>query len=180
MTTELIFRSQSGDKNATLELIEKFNPLLKKYAFRLFYDDAYNDLLADFVELLRNIKMENVHSKNEGSMVSYINKSIQSSYIKESVAVKKFRRFIPESEFKEEELYSLEAASAINDTYFAYEFPGIEKVLTKSETDVVKMIYLNGYSVCEAAQRLGTSRQAVNQMKNRALKKLKTQLADKP
>jgi DNA-directed RNA polymerase specialized sigma24 family protein len=42
------------------------------------------------------------------------------------------------------------------------------------------MVYLNGYSVCEAAHRLGTSRQAANQMKNRALKKLKTQFADKP
>jgi len=93
---------------------------------------------------------------------------------------KKFRHFIPESDFEEEDLYSLEAASAVSDTYFAYEFPGIERVLTKSETAVVKMVYLNGYSVCEAAHRLGTSRQAANQMKNRALKKLKTQFADKP
>lgn len=179
MTAKFILRSQSGDKNATLELIKKFNPLLKKYAFELFYDDAYNDLLVDFVELLKNIKMQNVRSKSESSMVSYISKSIQSSYIKESVAIKKLRHFIPESEFKEEELYALEAASAVNDTYFAYEFPDIKRALTKPEKTVLEMVYLNGYSICETARKLGTSRQAVNQMKNRSLKKLKKQFVDK-
>jgi len=56
MTAELISRSQTGDKTATLELIEKFHPLLKKYAFRLFYDDAYDELLVDFVGLLQAAK----------------------------------------------------------------------------------------------------------------------------
>lgn len=180
MTTELILRSQTGDKNATLELIKKFNPLLKKYAYKLFYDDAYNDLLVDFVELLKNVKMENIRNKCEGSMVSYISKSIQCSYMKESDAVKKLRRLIPESDFKEETLYALETASAVNDTYFAYEFPGIEKVLTKPEATVVKLVYLSGYSIRETAQRLGISRQAANQMKNRALRKLKIKFLDKP
>lgn len=180
MTSDLIAQSQAGNDNATLELIKKFDPLLKKYAFRLLYDDAYDDLLVDFVELLHDIRLDSLHNKSEGSLVSYISKSIQSSYIKRSVISKGFRHFIPESSFEEEKLYILEAASAVNDTYFAYEFPGIEKFLTKSETDVVKMIYLKGYSVCETARKLGTSRQATNQMKNRALKKLKTQFSDKP
>ena len=144
MTADLIAQSQAGDDTATLELIKKFNPLLKKCAFRLFYDDAYDDLLVDFMELLHGIRLKSLHNKSEGGLVSYISKSIQSSYIKKSTASKKLRRFIPESDFEEEELYSLEAASAVNDTYFAYEFPGIEKVLTKPETDVVKMIYLDG------------------------------------
>lgn len=180
MIDGLIAQSQAGNSDATLMLIEKFNPLLRKYAYKLYYDDAYDDLLVDFVELLHNIKLENVHNLSEGGLVSYICKSIHSSYIKKSTESKKLRNFIPESELSEEELYSLAAASAVNDTYFTYEFPGIEKVLTKPETDIVKMIYLNGYSVCETARKLGTSRQAANQMKNRALKKLKTQFADKP
>ena len=180
MTAELIFRSQGGDKVATEKLIEKFHPLLKKYAFRLYYDDAYDDLLVDFVEFLHNMRLNRIHNRSEGGLVSYISKSIQSSYIKRLAAFKKLQHFIPNSNFEEDELYSLEATSAVNDTYFEYEFPGIERMLTKSETDVIKMIYLMGYPVCETAQKLGTSRQAVNQMKNWALKKLKTQLRDKP
>ncbi len=180
MTAELIFRSQGGNSDSTIALINKFNPLLKKYSYQLHYDDAYNDLLVDFIDLLHNIKLDSVYHKCEGGLVSYISKSIQSSYIKKLAALKKLRNFIPESNFAEEELYSLEAVSAVNDIYFEYEFPGIERVLTKPETDVIKMIYLMEYSVCETAQELGTSRQAVNQMKNRALKKLKTQFLDKP
>lgn len=180
MTAELIFRSQGGDKNATEKLIEKFQPLLKKYAFRLCYDDAYDDLLVDFVEFIHNMKLNRIHNKSEGGLVSYINKSIKSSYIKKLATSKELQHFILNSNFREDELYSLEAASAVNDTYFEYEFPGIEQILTKSETKVIKMIYLMEYSVCESAQKLGTSRQAVNQMKNRALKKLKAKIWDRP
>jgi hypothetical protein len=55
MTIDIIVRSQGGDGDATLLLIEKFNPLLKKYAYKLSYDDAYNDLLLNFIELLHNM-----------------------------------------------------------------------------------------------------------------------------
>lgn len=179
MTVELILRSQAGDKAATLELVDKFNPLLKKYAFRLFYDDAYDDLLVDFIELLHSIRLACVRNKSEGGLVSYISKSIQSSYIKQSIASQKLRHYIPNSDFEDDELYYLEATTAVSDTYFAYEFPNIERVLTKQEASMIRMIYIMGYSACETAHRLGISRQAVNQMKNRALRKLKTKLTDK-
>lgn len=180
MTADFILRSQAGDKTATENLMEKFHPLLKKYACRLNYDDAYEDLLVDFVELLHRIRLEHVHSKSEGSLVTYISKSIQSSYLKRLAAQKKLCFFIPYAGLKKEELYFMEAASARTDTYFAHEFPNVNQVLTASEADVVKAIYFKGYSVCETAQKLGISRQAVNQRKNRALKKLKVQLSDRP
>lgn len=41
------------------------------------------------------------------------------------------------------------------------------------------MIYFTGYTVTEIANFEGTSRQAVNQMKNRALKKLRNTFLDK-
>ena len=82
MTLDIIEKSQGGDGDATLKLTEKFNPLLKKYAYKLFYEDAYNDLLLDFIELLHNIQIKNIHNKSEGSVVSYICTSIHSSYIK--------------------------------------------------------------------------------------------------
>jgi hypothetical protein len=60
MTADLINQSQTGNNDATLALIEKFNTLLKKYAYKLFYDDAYSDLLVDFIELLHNIQLDHL------------------------------------------------------------------------------------------------------------------------
>lgn len=53
MISDLIAEDQNGNSDATLLMIEKFKPLLKKCAYKLYYEDAYNDLLVDFIELIR-------------------------------------------------------------------------------------------------------------------------------
>lgn len=45
--------------------------------------------------------------------------------------------------------------------------------LNTYEKDIIKLIVFNGYKISEIAQNTGKSRQAINQVKNRALKKLK-------
>ena len=115
MIDGLIAQSQAGNSDATLMLIEKFNPLLRKYAYKLYYDDAYDDLLADFIELLHNLKLDCVRDKSEGSLVSYIYKSIYSSYIKKLIALKKLHNCIPESNLSDQELYYVESSTAGND-----------------------------------------------------------------
>ena len=180
MTADLIARSQAGNQNATLKLIQKFNPLLKKYAGKLYRDDAYDDLLVDFIELLHDIQLKRVHSKAEGCLVAYINKAVRGFYLKESEAGKKRRNLILDSNLDEAQRYYLEAHSASCDTYFRLELPGVDRILTKPETAIIKMVYIMGYTVSESAGILGTSRQAANQMKKRALAKLKAQYMDKP
>lgn len=44
MLKDSIAAAQQKDSNALLALIEKFKPLLKKYAYKLHYEDAYYDL----------------------------------------------------------------------------------------------------------------------------------------
>lgn len=179
MTIDIIERSQGGDGDATLLLIEKFNPLLKKYAYKLSYDDAYNDLLLNFIELLHNMQIENIHNKSEGSVISYICTSVHSSYVKRLIEVKRLRNLILYSDLNDNELYYVESISATNDVYQEYELSFIKNILTKQELTVICMIYFTGYTVTEIASFYGTSRQAVNQMKNRALKKLRNAFSDK-
>ncbi len=180
MISALIEESQNGNSNATLQMVEKFNPLLKKYAYRLYYEDAYNDLLVDFVELLHNIDLDRIQDKGEGKMVSYLCKSINSSYIKKLTAIKKLHSCILYSELTENQLYYVSILSASTDEYFLRELPGISLLLTKTEFSIVKMLYCSGYTIAETAFVFGVSRQAVNQMKKRALKKLETMFLDKP
>lgn len=179
MTIDIIVKSQGGDGDATLILIEKFNPLLKKYAYKLSYEDAYNDLLVDFIELLHNMKIENIHNKSEGGIVSYICTSVHSSYVKRLIEVKRLQNLLLYSDLNENELYYIESISSTIDVYHDNELSFIKKILTKQELTVIGMIYFTGYTVTEISNFCGTSRQAVNQMKNRALKKLHTSLSDK-
>lgn len=178
--SDLIAESQNGNNDATLLMIEKFKPLLKKYAYMLYYEDAYNDLLVDFIELIHDINLDHIHDKGEGKMVSYIYKSINSSFIKKLTALKKLHNCILYSELSEPQLYNVNIISATNDEYFMYELPGISLILTETEYLIVKMIYCSGYTVTELSFAFGISRQAVNQMKRRALKKLDALFSDKP
>lgn len=179
MTIDDILNSQSGDGDSTVKLIEKFNPLLKKYAYKLNYEDAYNDLLIDFIELLQSIKIDRIYNKNEGGIVSYICTSVHSSYIKKIKECQKLHNLSFYCDLDEKELYYIEMKSSTYDTYFNISFDFLLKSLTKSEYTVIKMIYYGGYTVPEIASYCGISRQAVNQMRNRALKKLKRVFSDK-
>ncbi len=165
MTEDLIVQSQTGDSGATLTLIMKFDPLLRKYAYKLYYDDAYN-------ELLHNIRLDRMRDPSEGFLVSYICTSIRSSYIKRLISLKRLHNFVPYSALSDSQLYYAEAASATSDPYFQLEMTGIDHVLTESELSIIKMIYLLGHTVTETAGIYGISRQAVNQTKKRALQKL--------
>lgn len=173
MTENLILQSQTGDSGATITLIKKFDPLLRKYAYKLYYDDAYNDLLFDFIELLHKIRLDCIRETSEKSLVSYICVSINSSYIKRLIFLKKLHDFVPYSALSDSQLYYAEAASATTDSYFQLEMTGIDYVLTESELSIIKMIYLLGHTVTETAGIYGISRQAVNQTRKRALQKTK-------
>lgn len=173
MTIDLISKSQEGDKKATLLMIRKFNPLLKKYANKLFYEDAYNDLLIDFIELLHNINIANLRKKSEGSLVSYMQKSIYRSFLKRLDAKKESYEMIHFSTLTEGEMYCVEFRFSTCDEYFQNELPDIHQNLSGNEISILEMIYCLGYSSSDVALIKGISRQAVNQTKNRALKKMK-------
>lgn len=172
MTVDLVVQLQKGDKEAALALINKFDPLLKKYAYKLYYEDAYDDLLIDFIELLNHIRLDRIRDTSEGILVSYICKSIRSSYIKRLITLKRLHNFVPYSDLSDSERYYALAASASFDNYSILELTGIDNVLTESELSVVKMIFLLGYTVAETASVYGITRQAVNKTKKRALQKL--------
>ena len=58
-----VISSQGGDKQAMLWLVNKFEPTLKKYARKLNTEDAYNDLVADFLESILRINGINIKNK---------------------------------------------------------------------------------------------------------------------
>ena len=79
--TERILKAKS-EKDEMLSLLRQFDPLLKKYAHELRYEDAYNDLQLCFIELIERIKIEGFIGKGEEYLLSYIRKSVVSFSIK--------------------------------------------------------------------------------------------------
>lgn len=46
---DLVVRAEDNDNDAMLELIGRFRPLMLKYAKKLNYDDAYEDMVFEFI-----------------------------------------------------------------------------------------------------------------------------------
>lgn len=54
---ELIMNAQDNNEGAMIELVERFNPIVKKYSKMLNYDGAYTDLLIRFIIVIKNINI---------------------------------------------------------------------------------------------------------------------------
>ena len=67
-----ILAYQQGDEKAALELINKFKPLLKKYAYMLHQEDSYEDLQCYLLDLLKEIRQNDLHTTDDGAIISYI------------------------------------------------------------------------------------------------------------
>ena len=177
-TFNLIEKSQIGDSDATLELIQKFNPLLKRYAKKLSYEDAFNDLMLDFLELIHNINLNRIRIRNERGVVAYISSAVHSYYIKRLTAVIEQKNIKSFSELSEDEEYYLKSKSGTDDMFVESEFQFLLTTLTNLESQVITSLYFVGYTVAETAEMQKVSRQAVNKTKIRAMKKLRSILDD--
>lgn len=174
MLKDIILNAQAGNDDSILIIVDKFNPLLKKYSYKLSYDDAYNDLLADFLDLIKNIDMSRLRHNCEGVIVSYICKSVYSSYINKSKTnCKYFQSTIPFSGLNENQKYYAELSLSTVDRDDALLVSSLNEILNQHEFCIIYKIYFLGYSSADIAKSSGTSRQAVNQTKRRALEKLR-------
>ncbi len=59
MLIDWIRSAQRDDENAMLYLITRFEKLFRKYARKLQYEDAENDLILDFIELIKTLDVKN-------------------------------------------------------------------------------------------------------------------------
>lgn len=173
MIKELI--DQLPDESATLQLLELFDKLLKKYARLLGTEDAYEDLRLFFLELLEKLKSKELCSESDGYTVNYISKSVKNQYIALSKA-QKLRRENTFSDISEEQMVYVEQIAATDDRIdISSYFPSANKLFEREKT-ILQDFFVNEFSIEEIAQKLNISRQAVNQGKNRALDKIRKAL----
>lgn len=73
--------SRLPDEDACLELLSRFDKLLKKYANMLGYDDAFEELRLFFLELIYTLPSRSVSDKGDGCIVKYISNAVRNHYI---------------------------------------------------------------------------------------------------
>ncbi|MFG6322132.1 MAG: hypothetical protein K1W41_11515 [Lachnospiraceae bacterium] len=173
MLDRFIQRAQENSEEDMLCLIEKFQPLMVKYARKLDYEDAYNDIVLYFIRLIKSINLKNLTDTSDRVIVSYINRSITNFYNKKIPKLISRPREIMMSELTEEQQYYIEVATAREDeTDIVSEF-GLEHMLTAGEQQLIYEVYVEGHSVADLAKKQNRTRQAVNQQRIRAINKIK-------
>lgn len=169
-----ILQVQAGDRDAMQELLKKFAPLLKKYAYLLKMEDAYEELQCNFLTALVNLDINRLISKSDGAIINYIQQSIYHSYIALSKAKRKDSKIVHTDDLQDLDPLQYDARFSTNDQHNALLLHDLQDMLTDTEYKVICGLYFERYTVSELAQILGKTRQAVNQAKKRALIKLQT------
>lgn len=164
--------SSIPDENAQMELLQRFDKLLKKYAKMLDYEDSYYDLVLFFFELINKLRASDVSKKSDAVIVNYIVTSVKNQYIKISKELKA-KKAILFSEMSEEQQHFLDTKLTYCREDDIEQYCPKDKPLTEWEYEVLNLIYNQGASVASIAKAKNKSRQSVNQAKLRALQKLR-------
>lgn len=164
----IIQAAKSGSEQDKLAVIEQFMPLIKKYAYKLAYEDAKEDLILFFLELIPKIPNS---LENDRQITAYIAKSVYLHYIKLS----KKSCAIDAMEIHAEEILEAipEATSIAQEDNVILKL--LQTELTQHMREVLYLHYFAGYSGSEIAEYFHISRQAVNKTKKAALRRLKEQ-----
>lgn len=173
MLLEELKSAQSGNEEAMLNLITKFMPLFKKYERKLGYEDAINDLIVDFIEFVTKWNLNNLRQSSDGAIVNYIAQSIYHSFIQQLKYQLVLRQKCTSFEdLTPTQLNMIEKKIATSDEYRLSNVIS-NGLLTPREKYILSAIYERGMTVASLANALGVSRQNINQIKKKALAKLK-------
>ena len=176
MLIDLIHSAQKDDEHAMLQLINRFDKLFQKYGRKLRYEDAKNDLIVDFIELIKTFDFEKINNTSDGAIVNFLVKSTYRFYLKHlEIFMNKSNMEVPLCDLDSSQVQILERRLAMQDSLSVSElFP--KNVLTLKEQKILIAIYQEGRSVSDVAAFLHVSRQNINQIKKRAESKIRKKL----
>ena len=173
MLSQKIFHAQCGDQQSMQELIDQFTPLIKRHSRTLYIEDAFNELLLAFIEIIHAVPLHQLKTDCDGALVKYIETSVRHSAIALiRKKVKSASTVISWEELSEAQKNELYCPDFTNSIAFDDLLNGCPQ-LTDRESVVLRLIYFYGYTSADIAQKFNKSKQNINQIKLRALKKLK-------
>jgi RNA polymerase sigma factor (sigma-70 family) len=173
---EFLLRLKNRDQQAQQELYKRFNArLLLYFRIRIKGEEHYQDLVQEvFASFFDGVSKDKVISDQyiapfmfgiaRRVMYNYFYKKKRSSDIQQKIN----GEFDISYDFEEEERLEIEALTGIVDG-LVEKLPGVDRV-------ILKEFYLEERSLGEVADRLERSKHYVSVRKERALKKIKSEI----
>lgn len=159
-----IIKFRNGDNNSLEEIIELFNPVINKYSRLLDGEDTRQDLIIHIIKVLNKIPIDKIKFYQDKAILGYIVKAVRNQYI--YLSKKNSKKNLNETSL------NFEWEIGYDEFESELELLDLFEILTEKESFIIKSIYVYYLSISEIADYMNISRQAVNQSKNRALKKL--------
>lgn len=168
---KLIKMSQFGDSDSLLKVINRFDPLIKKFARKLDYEEAETDLVISFIQIIKIVNLSKFSKRLEGALVKYICNSLTNR------CVDLFRKYVfNKNKELELNLDIIQSEIDIDSKMFIDDLLNLS-ILTSQQRLILKQSYISEYSDAEIAEMLNISRQAINKTKNRGLQAIRNHLA---
>lgn len=174
MLMDRIVRAQQGSSEDMEALLTQFEPILKKYSNKLFWEDAFQDMTLGFIELIHKLPLERMRSREDGVLVKYIAQSIRNTYL---IHLDHYFHtphptvFLDDSNMAQT-LLSVSHEDKLEECNFIDLLDACPE-LTKKERTVLILVYYWGHTSAQIAEKFSTSKQNINQIKRRALRKMK-------
>lgn len=167
---EFIKRAKFGDKESLEYLILKFEPIIGSISRRLNMEYAKTDMIIFFIELVKNMNIDNIKNLSDGALVKYIEKSLRRKYINLNK-----RGLIVEVELDDVFKSSTDEYTEIEFKMFLNEIKN-KWIINEKQSYVLFAKYFNLNTDQEIAYELEISRQAVNKMHRLAIKNIREYL----
>lgn len=164
---DLLKRAKNNDKDAVYEIIKDFNPTLRKLSNSLYHEEAETDLIIDLLKLIKDIDINKFKNSNNKQIAKYIHIHLR----KRTLDLFKNNK----NKFKEcmEINHDILADESLGDIEISDLTSILIESLVSKQQHIITMEFIHGFSEKDIAEILGISRQAVNRIKNRALKNLR-------
>lgn len=76
MLMDQIIQAKQGSQADMLSLLQQFQPILKKYGRKLWGEDGLEDMTAAFLQVIHDMKPEQIRCRAEGAVVQYLVQSV--------------------------------------------------------------------------------------------------------
>lgn len=165
----LIERAKEGDREILVDVFLRFKKTIKKLSKKLRYEEAETDLTIAFLVIIKEINLRRFNSKDDGAIVKYIYRCLKNEF---ADLYKKNKRKL-ESTYTFENKIDTIADSRHEDINSRLFVSMLLNSLPPMQRKIIVKRFVQGFSDSEIAFSFKITRQAVNRVKNRALKKLR-------
>ncbi len=147
MLMDQIIQAKQGSQADMLSLLQQFQPILKKYGRKLWGEDGLEDMTAAFLQVIHDMKPEQIRCRAEGAVVQYLVQSVRHAY--ERLQRERMRQ--PAIAFSLNEMEEQDSLPALakEDSAEKQRFSDLVKGcprLTEKETYVLEQVYYWGYT----------------------------------